>query len=98
VARRGVYGLAAGGGEHGQKDGDKENSWGCASGARLARRGLWRGLRPGGGRSARRRDVELAHAKCSTLRRPSERGLMQPGGRQQMQGHVLGRVALSRGV
>jgi hypothetical protein len=86
------------GGESGQEEGDKKRGKGCASSSNHVRRGLWRGLRPGGGRSARRRDVELAHAKCSTLRRSSERGLMQPGGRQQMQGHVLGRVALPRGV
>jgi hypothetical protein len=70
----------------------------CASGSMYARLSLWREGTRGGGRSAWRGDVELAHAKCSTLRRPSERGLMQPGGRQKMQGHVLGRVALPRGV
>jgi hypothetical protein len=64
----GVRRLAVEGGEHVQKDGDKERHWDCARGSVRAARGLMREGRCGGGRLAWREANELMHSRCLTER------------------------------
>jgi hypothetical protein len=64
---RGACCLAAACGEHGQEEIDKEASCCCASGSRGVGRGLWRGYRFGGARSARGEDAQFMPARCSMV-------------------------------
>jgi hypothetical protein len=56
----------------GHKENDKEARQGYASESRQARRGRWRDMRHGGGRSAWREGAERAHTRCLTTSRPAE--------------------------
>jgi hypothetical protein len=69
-------------GQHGRRSGqavsDKYAGLGCARWVARSRRGGWQEGKVEGGWSARRGDDELAHTRCLTPLRPSDRGQFQP--------------------
>jgi hypothetical protein len=76
------------GSERGPKEEDKERRWGCARGVMPESCGRWREAKRWDGRVARGEVAELAHARCSTLARPSEHARVRSVGTIQRAGVI----------
>jgi hypothetical protein len=84
---RGVYGLAAGGGEHGQKEIDKEASCCCARESRGVGRGLWRGT--GSGVLSRLGERTSTQRPPAVRRKNVYQGAVGRDGVEKSKGYVL---------